>query len=120
MARPAYSHKVDVFSFAILAYEVLARRRAYDDVLLTMDQVARNVSTKGLRPPIPRKWPPALTQLLEACWSGDAAARPEFDQLVERLEALLSEAEASPEGQPSELLDALAPARSVGGCCVVQ
>lgn len=38
-----YSHKVDVFSFAILAYELLSRKRAYDDNFMTMEGVARAV-----------------------------------------------------------------------------
>lgn len=47
-----YTHKVDVFSFGILAYELLSRTRAYAENLLTMEQVGGAGSSDS---PYPRR-----------------------------------------------------------------
>ena len=45
----------DVFSYGILAWELLARKRAYAERLLTMDQVAAAVErSTTFRPPLPK------------------------------------------------------------------
>ena len=114
-----YSHKVDVFSFAILAYEVLARRRAYSQLYMTMEQVALSVADTDLRPPLPRSWPQPLKDLIAKCWHKSAEQRPEFAEIVLELEALLEQAEATEPGQPNELLDALTPSSSLAACCTL-
>jgi len=117
--QEAYTHKVDVFSFAILAFEVLSRTRAYESHLLTMEQVAKAVCDSGLRPRLPKKWPRKLSQLLEACWAQDAKDRPEFAEISIQLAAMHEDADRIPEGQPNELLDALRYS-SIASCCLVQ
>lgn len=110
---------MDVFSFAILAYEVLARRRAYSQLYLTMEQVALSVADTDLRPPLPKSWPQPLKDLFARCWHKSAAERPEFAEIVMVLEALLDEAEAAQPGQPNALLDALSPPSPLAGCCAL-
>ena len=117
----SYDHRVDVFSFSVLAYEVLARRRAYDTLLLTMDQVAKAVAASGLRPPLPKRWPPSLSSLIARCWAQDPEERPEFEAVADELYAMLAEVEAATAaGTPSELLKALEPEPALAGCCVLQ
>lgn len=114
-----YSHKVDIFSFGILAYEVLARCRAYNDVFLTMDQVAKSVSADGLRPKLPKRWPDPLRDLIGRCWADKPSDRPEFEQLVDELEAMLETMEGTLRpGESNTLVQVLSPPAS--GCCVLQ
>ena len=40
---------------------------------------------KGVRPKCPKKWPPALTQLLGECWLGEPEKRPEMKDIIPRL-----------------------------------
>ena len=93
-----YTNKVDVFSFAILAYELLARRRAYEDLYMTMEQVARLVCEQGLRPKVPKKWSPDLVALMERMWAKDPNDRPSFGDIVDDLNNFLSDAE-DPKGE---------------------
>ncbi|KAJ1640981.1 kinase-like domain-containing protein [Pavlovales sp. CCMP2436] len=80
-----YTAKVDVFSFAILAWELLSKKRAYETLYLTGEMLAEGVATQGLRPPLPPKWPVELLQLLSECWAEDATRRPEFAEIAQRL-----------------------------------
>jgi len=115
-----YTHKVDVFSFGILAYELLSRTRAYAENLLTMEQVAKAVSSSGLRPRLPKRWPAELSELLTRCWAQKDGDRPEFPDISRRLQDILAKADAVPSGQPNEMLDALKYQGGVVGCCSVQ
>ena len=117
-ASEPYTHKVDVFSFAILAFELLSRTRAYEGHYLTMQQVARAVAESGLRPTLPKRWPTALSKLLACSWAQNADDRPEFAEIHTELCRMKARADSVSEGQTNELYDALVP--PVRGCCTVQ
>jgi hypothetical protein len=57
---------------------------------MTPLQAAVGVVQKGLRPGIPPNCPPALGELMEACWAGHPSARPAFRDLAVRLQQLSS------------------------------
>jgi hypothetical protein len=97
-AGKAYSCKVDVFSFAVIAYETLASQRAYTKLYLTADQIVEGVAKRGLRPTIPASWPPALRGLLSRAWDEEPDNRPPFSAIVPELEGLI----AAPGGLPQK------------------
>ncbi|KOO32469.1 serine threonine-protein kinase ht1-like protein [Chrysochromulina tobinii] len=117
-ASESYTHKVDVFSFAILAFELLSRTRAYESQYLTMQQVARAVAESALRPNLPKRWPAALSELLARSWAHNADDRPEFAEIHTELCQMKARADSVSVGLPNELYDALVP--PVRGCCTVQ
>ena len=45
---------------------------------------------KGVRPKCPKKWPPALTQLLGECWLGEPEKRQEMKDIIPRLREVLA------------------------------
>ncbi|KAG8467884.1 hypothetical protein KFE25_006936 [Diacronema lutheri] len=94
--RQAYSSKVDVFSFAVLAWEVFASKRAYQPLFLTAEQIAQGVATKGLRPTLPTGWPVALKELMGTMWSDNPADRPDFTRITQHLELMLEEQSVAP------------------------
>lgn len=79
-----YDEKADVFSFAIVLWELLTCRIPYAD--MTPLQAAVGVVQKGLRPAMPQGTPPALAMLMEACWGQDPARRPSFRDVTPRLQ----------------------------------
>ncbi|CAM6085958.1 unnamed protein product [Calypogeia fissa] len=84
-----YDRKIDVFSFAIVLWELLTGRLPYAD--LTPLQAAVGVVQKGLRPTIPKHTNPKIADLLERCWKADPSLRPEFSEITVTLQEILKE-----------------------------
>ncbi|KAL6759463.1 kinase-like domain-containing protein [Haematococcus lacustris] len=81
-----YDTKADVFSFAVVIWELLTCKVPYSD--MTPLQAAVGVVQKGLRPGIPPNCPPALADLMRAAWAQEPQARPSFRDLTPRLQGM--------------------------------
>ncbi|CAD6248363.1 unnamed protein product [Miscanthus lutarioriparius] len=92
-----YDHKADVFSFAIVLWELLTGKIPYE--YLTPLQAAIGVVQKGIRPMIPKDTHPKLIELLQKCWHRDPAERPDFSEILEILQKLSKEVRTDPEGR---------------------
>ncbi|KAB2082007.1 hypothetical protein ES319_A05G169300v1 [Gossypium barbadense] len=82
--RKSYGRKVDVYSFGLMLWELVAGTIPYED--MNPIQAAFAVVNKNLRPVIPKDCPPAMRGLIEQCWSLNPEKRPEFWQIVKVLE----------------------------------
>lgn len=110
-----YNEKVDVFSFAIIAWELFSGKLLAMKVATqlmgeggdagppvlggaageaaageagVMRYVLRR-SEQGVREPMPSWWPPPLKDLITRCWAQDPAARPPFEEVFRALTAML-------------------------------
>lgn len=79
-----YNEKVDVYSFAIVLWELCTLRKPFAG--MSVADHYREVVTGGLRPPLHPRWPAGLQHLLQACWHEDPDRRP---SILEAREILL-------------------------------
>jgi serine/threonine protein kinase len=83
-----YNHKADVYSFGIILWELTAGKKPF--VGLNRESFYERIVHGGERPPLNKKWPTELRQLIKECWDVDINSRPNFGEILERMEALLS------------------------------
>ncbi|KFM25782.1 Serine/threonine-protein kinase HT1 [Auxenochlorella protothecoides] len=79
----------DIYSAGILAWELITSTIAFAG--MTAAQVFFCVLTEGYQPPIPDTCPPALASLIRDCLQREPSARPSFDSIVVRVEAMLAD-----------------------------
>nr|CAD1836801.1 unnamed protein product [Ananas comosus var. bracteatus] len=89
-----YDHKADVFSFAIVLWELVTSKIPYDT--MTPLQAALGVR-QGLRPKLPENAHPRLVDLMQRCWETRPATRPSFSEITVELEELLNQVQGSGE-----------------------
>ncbi|EMS14851.1 serine-threonine protein kinase, putative [Entamoeba histolytica HM-3:IMSS] len=73
----------DVYSFAIILWELLAREEPFNDFKFP-SQLRTSIIT-GLRPTIPNSPYIRYKELIQKCWSQDPILRPPFSEIVDKL-----------------------------------
>ncbi|OHS93899.1 TKL family protein kinase [Tritrichomonas foetus] len=84
LAHARYGPKVDIFSYAIVLWEMLMRQVPYGD--MSHMAIYEHVVTRGWRLPIPQDTPEGLKKLITRCWSKNPNDRPEFNEIVSLFE----------------------------------
>ena len=88
-SKKPYTELVDVYSFSILAWQILKDKvpfRGMNKTSFTLEVVR-----KGVRPKIDSSWPPQLSSLLQSCWHADSMKRPSFKDVVHQIDDLIAE-----------------------------
>lgn len=57
----------------------------------SFNQVNKRLTWQGLRPVIPKATDPKLALLLESCWQQNAVNRPDFVQILQKLDEIAGE-----------------------------
>ncbi len=102
----------DIYSFAMICWEVVTRRLPYSDPktgLLVGDrdwseQVVAPLVIQGRREIIPDDCPSELAMVIQACWAQDPTQRPTASQVTQVLEGLWQEALTAKQSSPSVLM----------------
>jgi len=91
-----YDYRVDVFSFAMLMYEMIMRKLPYCDKFPneTADdpRIALHICM-GMRPEVIHNpnIPPAMAELMKQAWATEPEDRPDFDHIESTLRQLLDQ-----------------------------
>ncbi|KAL7618405.1 hypothetical protein Lser_V15G01023 [Lactuca serriola] len=90
-----HTKKIDVYSFAIVMWELLTALTPFDN--MTPEQAAFAVCQKNARPPLHASCPKAFCGLIRRCWSSKPDKRPGFDEIVKVLEGYAASVERDPD-----------------------
>ncbi|KAG8086544.1 hypothetical protein GUJ93_ZPchr0010g10548 [Zizania palustris] len=74
------TEKADVYSFAMICFEMLTGKIPFEDNHLQGDNMSKNIRA-GERPLFSLQSPKYLTNLTKRCWHGDPAQRPAFHSI---------------------------------------
>ena len=86
-----YNHKADVYSYAVVLWELCALERPFAELISNPpDYAARVYGPSAERPPLNLAWPPKLQELMTEAWAADFHERPEFASIVDTLQVLVS------------------------------
>lgn len=84
-----YNHKADVYSFGVILWEMLAGKKSFNG-MRTEEEYFGFVVKSGGRPPFHDDWSITLCSLISDCWHSDLNKRPDFEQIITRLDKLLA------------------------------
>ena len=93
-----YDHKVDVFSFGMVMFQMFQRTSFANYLKRTGFKVTdgHQAMMRGWRPTIARSCPKGISDLIQKCWSQDPQDRPEFSQILEELRMVLATLSSKP------------------------
>jgi len=83
-----YDEKVDIFSFAMVIYEIICREVPFEE---EEPADVGKYTVAGIRPDmdaVPPDCPVELISLMKACWAQDPLERPSFTEVLRQIEAL--------------------------------
>ncbi|KAH3766717.1 tyrosine protein kinase [Pelomyxa schiedti] len=89
LSNGKYKQSADVYSFAILMYQVISEKEPYSEINLKSLWKITEFVLSGQRLPLDGI-PPELAEVITACWDQDHHKRPSFAQTTTVLEAQLS------------------------------
>lgn len=80
MRGDAYSFSTDVYSYAILMWEIMTQIEPYQS--LPDSQAITRFVLSGKRLPVPDRTPKDVATLMKRCWDGNPKNRPDFTKIV--------------------------------------
>lgn len=84
-----YGFSADVYSFAILLWEMLTLKTAFEKY--SREQHYKEIIVEGKRPKLTRSWPFVIKNLLQRCWAPNPSDRPTFQSVCEKIKFGLPE-----------------------------
>jgi len=104
ITNSSYTGKADVYSFAIIMWELLTRTKPYSEMEFMWEIQEAIVNNE--RPPIPTDCDPDYASLMRDCWHPDPDKRPTFGEVVQRLTEMVRRRDSESESGHEEHLGA--------------
>jgi len=97
----SYNETADVYSFSILAWQILDLSTPFENFNMTMFD--KKVVRGGFRPKLDPKWPANISKLLAQSWHSQISERPTMERVVS---ALRDEINSKSDEEVNEFMDA--------------
>lgn len=94
LTQKPITDKVDIYSFAIVLWEMLAEQEPYADHD-SYTTFVRAICGKHERPPIPSTWHASIRELLQLSWHHDPKMRPSFSEIIDMLNVAMVDCSVS-------------------------
>lgn len=86
LRHEAYNEKSDVYSYAIVLWEICSEGEIpFDDDFQSPMEAGIAVATGQIRPMLPKDTDPNWAALMERCWKEDPNARPSFTEIMDQI-----------------------------------
>ncbi|XP_023207980.1 mitogen-activated protein kinase kinase kinase 7-like isoform X1 [Xiphophorus maculatus] len=83
-----YSEKCDVFSWSIILWEVIARRKPFEEIGGSAFCIMWAVH-RGTRPPLIKDLPEPIETLMTRCWDKEPSQRPSMSEIRDTMSSLM-------------------------------
>ncbi len=83
LPKIAYPFKADVYSFALVCYEILTGKQPFEGERLT--DLRKLITREHARPKLPEMCPRRLVSLIQRCWDHDPLSRLDFPEICKEL-----------------------------------
>ena len=80
-----YSLPADVYSFGVLFWEICALKKPFSHIK-SADEFEKSVFIDGERPPLGKRWPRIVKEIMSMCWSATLKKRPTMLDIKSALE----------------------------------
>jgi serine/threonine protein kinase len=87
--KPRFDTSADLYSFALLMWEVITNESAFSSADYTWQTEIENFVLQGKRLPLPKELDPRLAQLITECWDQEPANRPLMTTVIQQLSSLV-------------------------------
>ena len=87
-AGDAYGLKSDVYSFAILFYEIMALETPFKG--MQQKEFCKYAHEKNKRPKMDRKWSKDIRKIMEKNWHRNPSKRSTMDAIGEKVKAMIA------------------------------
>ena len=87
LSNAKYTTKADVYSFALIAWEVMVGERFFEEFQFS-SQVEIQVVNHNVRPSLDSIKSENVKKMINSCWVGDPEERPDATEIVQFLSSL--------------------------------
>jgi len=94
LSKSIYTSKSDIYSFGIIAFELLTDKKAFSGI--EGFELIESVSVLGIRPLFPSSFNNKIKNLIQKCWLQNSEDRPDANHICSELKDIINAIDCIP------------------------